>query len=847
MKKLINKKNNRGASSTRMMVSSFIVDLRQRQPVLVEEISEEISDDIRRFFKKWWVGRSQLRRIKPDLLRLEKKAFQGWGDFLNRLRGGRRFSSWLKVLKVRRPTSFWREFSRRREGDFSAALAGTAVRLFGRKRPGYFERNSFLAANPDRPGRHPVFSFIFILVLIVIPFKLLAHFQIGGFSEWEAEIVAKSEGAVGSIMRAADALAERDLDGAEASFRAAGENFLAAQAELENINDGLLVLARFSSDPKIKLASESKNILAAGSSASSLGRNLVLATDSLLADQETDFSVRLSSFLRYGEAAVRDARSLEESIAKIRLDSLPDDYKSKFTVLSRQVSDVTVALDNFISAGEKIKSFLGLAGDKRYLVVFQNNAELRASGGFLGSYALVDLRDGVIKNLEVPAGGSYDTEAARKITVAAPEPLWLVDPLWHFWDANWWPDWPTTARNLMWFYENSGGPSVDGVISFTPAVIEDLLRVTGPIDMGEEYGLVIDADNFWREVKLVVERDNLALTHPEILPILPEKSTDPLETTIPIEQGEEAYRKPKKIIGDLLVKIMEVLPQRISQENLVSLLALFEDNVSGKHILAYFKDPILQSEALARNLGGELKDSAGDYLLVVHTNIAGQKTDRVVSDAVSHSSEVSADGVITNTLKITRTHNGIKREAMTGVRNVDWLRVYVPRGSRLISASGFRRPDEEYLLDRPEPGWQQLPSLEDERQAVIDLESGTRIYEEQGKQVFANWLMVDPGETAEVVIKYRLAKNFFDALRADDWKSRLNAWLNPGEGDILPYSLFVQKQPGAAASAFSSRLDLPDGWEIIWRQLEGVTDHSGWDIKAGIDRDKYWSVLLKKN
>ena len=58
----------------------------------------------------------------------------------------------------------------------------------------------------------------------------------------------------------------------------------------------------------------------------------------------------------------------------------------------------------------------------------------------------------------------------------------MIAPQWYFWDANWWADWPTSANKLMWFYEKSNGPTVDGVVSFTPTVMEELLKIIGPIE-----------------------------------------------------------------------------------------------------------------------------------------------------------------------------------------------------------------------------------------------------------------------------------------------------------------------------------------------------------------------------
>jgi len=124
------------------------------------------------------------------------------------------------------------------------------------------------------------------------------------------------------------------------------------------------------------------------------------------------------------------------------------------------------------------------------------------------------------------------------VSVKAPEPLWLVNPLWHFWDANWWPDWPTTAKNLMWFYEKSGGSTVDGVVTFTPTVVEKLLDITGPIDMSEEYGVIIDSNNFWETTQKIVEHENLLLTHPDET-VAFQASTEKISSDIPLYQDLE--------------------------------------------------------------------------------------------------------------------------------------------------------------------------------------------------------------------------------------------------------------------------------------------------------------------
>jgi len=690
-----------------------------------------------------------------------------------------------------------------------------------------------------------ILTFVLVLVFLILPLKLLSYFQLIDVSSFEDKVMTKSKAAINNLLVAFDSASSLDFKQADQAFSKASENFLSAKDDLGMISDSLLFLASLSSDPKLKLAAESKNFLAAGALSSSLGRNLLLATNNLFEYKERDILVSLEEFLKYSDLAVKDAQELKAIIAKIDSNNLPIEYREQFIALSNQADFLVDNLENFVSAASRVKEMLGLSRDKRYLLIFQNNSELRASGGFLGSYALVDVSGGKIKNLEIPGGGSYDTEGGMTVKVKAPEPLWLVNPAWHFWDANWWPNWPTTAQNLMWFYEKSGGSTVDGVISFTPTVVESLLEITGPIDLTEEYGVVIDSNNFWEVVQKIVEHDNLLISHPDEVLELKEELIA-IETTLPLEQDLEnnSANKPKKIIGDLTVKILEVLPEKLNKENLLKIITLFENNVAQKQVLFYFTDPILQSEFSKRNFTGEVKNTDKDYLMVVNTNIAGQKSDRKMVEEIQHVSKISPDGRIINTVKISRTHTGIKNEPLTGVRNVNWLRVYVPLGSRLIFATETTNPDAEYFED-PEASWLDLENLRSERLALTDEKSGFKIYEENQKTVFAGWVMIDPGETKEMIIVYELPFNFFIPKTDDSFWARFNQLANPDFKEFYDYSLLVQKQPGAKPSKFSSRLEIQNNLEINYRHPENLNWDKGWVIEDELDTDKYFLILFK--
>lgn len=674
-----------------------------------------------------------------------------------------------------------------------------------------------------------VFSFIIVLLLIILPFKILAYFKVLDLQNLKSQVMGKSFSALNNLVAATDEASDLSWDEAMTYFSFAARDFSAAQEELSNVDDWLFSFAGFTRNSDIRMAASSKKILAAGVAAADFGRHLSAAGSVFdQTEEEKSWGSLIDSFVINGELALISAQDLDRELQSINKNTIPLDYREQFISFQNQASLIKRSLGTLLKSAQNIKSFLGVSHDKRYLLVFQNNTEMRGSGGFLGSYALVDIRDGMIRKLEVPAGGTYDTEAGMRSFIKSPRPLWLVSPRWYFWDANWWPDWPTTARSLMWFYEKSDGPSVDGVISFTPDVLEDLLRISGEIDLEEEYGLIVDADNFWETIQAVVEKPNLLITHPDEVSNLPDSPDN----------------QPKKIIGDLMFEIMNRLPQVLTADNLPELLSALEKNLGSKNIMMYFKDPDLQEQLVEYHLDASIKDSPHDYLMITHTNIAGQKSDRKMLERVTHDAKILNDGSIVNVLTIYRTHSGLKNQMLTGVRNVDWLRVYVPKNSFLISATGFQAPDSHYFKE-PEDDWDFFPLIaENEETATVHLGSDTKIYTENDKTVFANWIMTDPGETSIIQLVYRLPFKLKEHNLVDlNWKEKLQSFLAGETNAKYPYSLLVQKQPGARPIELELSLTWPDFFRQIWLRAE----KTAWDSTINLDRDVLQAIILEKN
>ncbi|MBU0637166.1 DUF4012 domain-containing protein, partial [Patescibacteria group bacterium] len=664
-----------------------------------------------------------------------------------------------------------------------------------------------------------VIIFALVLLILILPFKAYTYYK--SLDTIRGQVLKESKQAINQLLFAGKSAVDLDFNQTQINFSQAGNNFLSAQDKLNEINGLLFTLAAIIPDKNLQLTAVAKDILQAGQLSSEIGKNLSMIIEKSF-NKTNGLKEILDNFRLYGRLAASKTFKLNNLLTTIDNNNLPDQYSQQFILLQEKTKILNNSLTEFVDLADKLDNFLGLTQNKRYLLVFQNNTELRASGGFIGSYALLDFSNGKLKNLEVPGGGSYDTKAGMLAKIIAPQPLQLIAPQWYFWDANWWFDWPTSANKLMWFYEKSNGPTVDGVISFTPTVLEELLKIIGPIDLTEQYNMIIDADNFW------------------------------LKTQELVEQKTNKTNQPKKIINDLMNKIIAELPTRITKNNLIPLLKVTEQLFSAKQILFYFTDSDLQNKIVKLGWDGGFKKTDKDYLAVINTNIAGGKSDRKIQETIDHQAKVMPDNTIIDTVTIKRTHTGIKNELFCGVRNIDWMRIYVPQGSQLISAQGFQAVDEIYFK-KPDNAWQtDLDIYKTESQTIIDKISGTKIYNEFNKTVFANWSQVNPGQTITIILKYKLPFRINESIKSinesitDKIINKALDLINQNQKKVYPYSLLIQKQPGAKIDQITANL-IVNNFSLIWKYpTELVVNKTGWQINNNLDSDKFWAVLLEE-
>ena len=638
---------------------------------------------------------------------------------------------------------------------------------------------------------------VFALIL-VLPLQAFTYYQ--ELLDTKDRVLIATDRAIDNLKAGSVAATRLDLNRADSEFDLAKLNFVSAQGEVDQLNNLTTEILKIIPGLGGTISS-GVSLLEAGEIVAETGKILVDSGRNFMSGD--DLNNYFSSLIKLRAnlaAAMEKFAQAKEKIENIKPSDLPEKHQATFAKVLTYLPQIESGLGEINRVNEALIKALGNEHWQRYMLVFVNNNELRAGGGFMGSFALVDIDRGQIKNMEIPGGGTYDIQGQLIPKVIAPQPLHLINSRWEFQDANWWSDYPSSAKKIQWFYKNAGGPTVDGVITITSTMMERLLEVFGPIPM-PEYGREITSANFVEETQKIVE----------------------------LEYDKEKNR-PKQFLGDMAPKLIEKIFQAKGPE-LEKLFEILKTGLNQKQILIYFSDAQLENILSDFGWSGKLAASGGDYLSVVHTNVAGGKTDRVIKDKIEHWAQIGADGSIVDTVKLTRSHAGVSGEnVFTGVQNNSYIRFYVPAGSLLLEAQGFKRPPDNFF-ESPKPDYQtDVDLISIEGQHFQDENSQTDIYTENGKTVFGNWLMLKAGETASVTLKYKLP--FKLALQGEN---------------TFYYSLLVQKQPGAIGSELISNLVLDSQFKPLAKfPADMPSTDSNVNFSALLTTDQFYGTVLIK-
>jgi len=619
--------------------------------------------------------------------------------------------------------------------------------------------------------------------LIIVVFLLAFFIQKG--IDIKNDAIDSGNIAIINLEKAKENLEELNFFSAANNFALAGKNFSQASKKLNLM--GASFISLFSDIPGLSQVKNAKNLLKAGKEMSLAGESLANAFDELSYTNFVSYfgspqlpQKPLSEYINQFRSSLIFAKekisNTREYLEEVDISTLPDSDKELFADFKGKIPRFQEFTDSAINYSDFLLNLVGSTEYKQYLVLFQNNSELRPTGGFPGTYGILKFNQGYLE--EIFVDDIYNPDGQIKKNIIPPHELQHITPTWGMRDANWFADFPTSARKVMEMYELDGGLEVDGVFSFTPTVITRILEIIGPIEM-PEYDVILDANNF--------------------LPLVQSE----------VEYGEnKEINQPKKIIVDFTPKFIEKLAEQ-DKENWLKIFQMLIDGMLEKHILAYLKDPEMQTTVVENNFAGEVGETEGDFLLVTHSNIKGSKTDAVIKNSIEIETKITEKGFIEHVLKITRSHSGGKTPyGFYNRQNPDYIRVMVPKGSELLQIKGnsrvFINPIVDYDSQDSIGIFVTDPDLQKYESQVI-YDRGIKVFPEAGKTVFGFWLLTDPGDTRTVTVKY----------------------LTPVKVEDGEYSILIQKQPGTLADKLDFRLIPPSDKQVVFRYPVEVQSLNG--------------------
>ena len=445
----------------------------------------------------------------------------------------------------------------------------------------------------------------------------------------------------------------------------------------------------------------------------------------------------------------------------------PERYPEKIgkTIIRSRLVSVKETIDNaanlFVNAQPllmNLPSILGAPTEKRYLVIFQNDKELRPTGGFMTAFAQFRFVGG--KAILETSEDMYSLDAAlTKKYPAPPEILNYLPGVYNLniRDSNLSPDFKVSMQQFESMYANTTShEKIDGIFAMDTHVLVEALRILGPITVN---GRVYSAD--------IDKRCNCARAIYE----LEDYSTRPVNYI-------RTQRKDE--IGVLLRTILQMALGVSPSKYWGSLFQMLITEINNKHVLTYFHDPATQKAAESFNMAGRImtaSESAAvfkyqegqgwDYLHINQANMGGAKSNMYVTEKVTKETTVNSDGTIKTKLTIDYKNPypgsdcGLESGGLclnAPLRN--WLRVYVPSGSTLVESRGTQSPKEKKA----------------ETMSTFD---------SLGKTVFQGFLVVDPLGTAKVELTYTSGVKQVGAA----------------------YKLLIQRQPGSDDQQFILKLN----------------------------------------
>lgn len=497
------------------------------------------------------------------------------------------------------------------------------------------------------------------------------------------------------------------------------------------------------------------------------------------AEVEVLQSVQMLGFVTQGKSEnpkdefQKSLATLKNSLVTIQKMRAEEELPRRVLSKLESLEPILLPFQNTVDA---LPAIFGLEEKKTYLVLFQNNMELRPGGGFIGSYGLLTLEEGKVKEFTVH--DVYDADGRLTVHVEPPYGLrrYLGASHWFLRDSNFAIDFPQNAKQAMTFLELETGQKVDGVIGVDTTFLQQILQATGPVTV-PDYKEVVSAENFYLRTQTHAEKDFFP-----------------------------GSTQKKDFLRSLLTALQEKLKHQ-DGVNYQMLISKIGESIRQKHVLFFFADESTQQLFAVNNLSASLWDARIqesftylDFLGVIDANVGINKANYYMKRSIDYKVVWDTKNKLTTTATI-MYENTSKRDSPFGGDYKNYVRFVLPANVQLkdVTVNGVKQQTIDAVTD-PEV----FTADDFEAPDGLEIENS----QAQGKEVFGFLVLVPTGQSRTVAITYEASP----IISAAD--------------PMFAYDLRIFKQPGTGDDPYSLTFSYPSSYQVV-RKDEVLSDVGG--------------------
>ncbi len=465
----------------------------------------------------------------------------------------------------------------------------------------------------------------------------------------------------------------------------------------------------------------------------------------------------------------------------------------KALLVLKSLNNYSMIFDLAGSLSDNAPQIFGVNNKKTYLVLFQNNMELRPGGGFIGSYGILSFDKGRIGNFST--SDVYDADGQLKGHVEPPYPIrrYLLNPNWYLRDSNFDVDFTRDASSSAFFLNQETGQVVDGVIAVDVSFVKNLLRAIGPVYV-PDYNENVTSNN----VYLLTE-----------------------------EHAEKNFFPGSTQKKDFLRSLLTAMEVKFKSGNIdyARLFKAINNSIEEKHLLFAFSNPSLQGIFTANGVSSSLWDnrqndssSFNDFLGVNEANLGANKANYFLKRSIKKTVSIDNKGGVTSTVSVKYQNSGSK---WPGGDYKTYIRFIVPFGSMVsdITIDGQKQKIVPAVTD---------PSIYEAKNFVPPHGLEVETYNEEGKTIIGFLIIVPSEKSKTVTISYESSQNL--AM----------------ESGFFTYDLKVFKQPGTESDPFSLTINYPSGFRVYHSNYKLNTHKNSTNIFTGLNTDKEYDIEFSK-